>query len=405
MRLYRNLVFATVDALGEIFNEGGYADKVIAKTLKRDKRWGSRDRGFIAETTYDIVRWKRLYAEIAEVKAPYSRENLFRLFAVWATLRGIEIPSDWKQIEPVPTRRIKGKFDELSQIRKFRESVPDWLDELGVKELGEEVWEKEIHALNQQAPVILRTNTLKTTKEKLQQELQKEGIETEFLKGYPDALQLKERTNVFQTEAFKNGLFEVQDASSQLVAQFLEVKPGMRVVDTCAGAGGKTLHLAALMENKGQLIATDIYENKLKELKRRARRAGAHNIEPRAIDSTKVVKKLYNTADRVLIDAPCSGLGVLSRNPDAKWKLRPEFIETIKQTQEEILKQYSKMVKDGGKLVYATCSVLPSENEEQVKKFLSAEEGKNFNLAKEQKILSSETGFDGFYMALLEKNK
>lgn len=403
MRLYRNLVFATVDALGEIFNEGEYADKVIAKTLKRDKRWGSRDRSFIAETTYDIVRWKRLYSEIAEVKAPYSRENLFRLFAVWATLRGIEIPADWKQIEPVPTRRIKGKFDELSKIRKFRESVPDWLDEMGVQELGEEVWEMELHALNQQAPVILRVNTLKTTKEKLQQELQKEGIETEFLRGYPDALQLKERTNVFKTEAFKNGLFEVQDASSQLVADFLEVKPGMRVVDTCAGAGGKSLHLAALMENKGQLIATDIYDNKLKELKRRARRAGAHNIEPRVIDSSKVVKKIYGSADRVLIDAPCSGLGVLSRNPDAKWKLQPEFLETIKQTQEEILKQYSKIVKNGGKMVYATCSVLPSENEGQVKKFLSSEEGKDFSLAKEQKILSSETGFDGFYMALLEK--
>lgn len=403
MRLHRNLVFATVDALGKIFNEGEYADKVIEKTLKFDKRWGARDRSFIAETTYDIVRWKRLYSEIAEVKAPYSRENLFRLFAVWATLRGIELP-DWKQLEPTPTRRIKGKFDELSRIRKYRESVPDWLDELGVKELGEETWEKEIHALNQQAPVILRTNTLKTTKEKLQQELQKEGIETEFLKGYPDALQLKERANVFRTEAFKNGFFEVQDASSQLVADFLEVEPGMRVVDTCAGAGGKSLHIAALMQNKGQLIATDIYDNKLKELKRRARRAGAHNIEPRVIDSSKVVKKLYGSADRVLIDAPCSGLGVLSRNPDAKWKLQPEFIETIKQTQEEILRQYSKMVKDGGKLVYATCSVLPSENEGQVKKFLSSEEGKNFNLKKEQKILSSETGFDGFYMALLERN-
>lgn len=402
MRLYRNLVFATVDALGEIFNEGAYADKVIAKTLKRDKRWGARDRSFIAETTYDIVRWKRLYSEIAEVKAPYSRENLFRLFAVWATLRGIEIP-DWKQIEPVPTRRIKGKFDELSKIRKYRESVPDWLDELGVKELGEEVWEKEIHALNEQAPVILRSNTLKTSREKLQQELQKEGIETEFISNYPDALQLKERTNVFRTEAFKNGLFEVQDASSQMVAEFLEVEPGMRVVDTCAGAGGKSLHLAALMENKGQLIATDIYDNKLKELKRRARRAGAHNIEPRVIDSTKVVKKLHGTADRVLIDAPCSGLGVLSRNPDAKWKLQPEFLETIKLTQEEILKQYSKILKDGGKMVYATCSILPSENEEQVKKFLNSEEGKSFSLKKEQKILSSETGFDGFYMAMLEK--
>lgn len=403
MRLHRNLVFATVDALGKIFNEGEYADKVIEKTLKFDKRWGARDRSFIAETTYDIVRWKRLYSEIAEVKAPYSRENLFRLFAVWATLRGIELP-DWKQLEPTPTRRIKGKFDELSRIRKYRESVPDWLDEMGVKELGEETWEKEIHALNQQAPVILRTNTLKTTKEKLQQDLQKEGIETEFLKGYPDALQLKERANVFKTEAFKNGFFEVQDASSQLVAEFLEVEPGMRVVDTCAGAGGKSLHIAALMKNKGQLIATDIYDNKLKELKRRARRAGAHNIEPRVIDSSKVVKKLYGSADRVLIDAPCSGLGVLSRNPDAKWKLQPEFIETIKQTQEEILKQYSKMVKDGGKLVYATCSVLPSENEGQVKKFLASEEGKSFSLKKEQKILSSETGFDGFYMALLEKN-
>lgn len=405
MRLYRNLVFATVDALGEIFNEGAYADKVIQKTLKRDKRWGARDRSFIAETTYDIVRWKRLYSEIAEVKAPYSRENLFRLFAVWATLRGIEIPPDWKQIEPVPTRRIKGKFDELSKIRKYRESVPDWLDEMGVKELGEEVWEKEIHALNQQAPVILRVNTLKTTKEKLQQELQKEEIETEFLNAYPDALQLKERANVFRTEAFKNGFFEVQDASSQRVAEFLEVEPGMRVVDSCAGAGGKSLHLATLMENKGQLIATDIYANKLKELKRRARRAGAHNIEPRVIDSSKVVKKLYGSADRVLIDAPCSGLGVLSRNPDAKWKLQPEFIETIKMTQEEILKQYSKMLKNGGKMVYATCSVLPSENEGQVKKFLASEEGKDFNLAKEQKILSSETGFDGFYMALLEKKK
>jgi 16S rRNA (cytosine967-C5)-methyltransferase len=176
------------------------------------------------------------------------------------------------------------------------------------------------------------------------------------------------------------------------------------VVDTCAGAGGKTLHLAALMENKGQIIATDIYGNKLKELKRRAKRAGAHNIDPRAIDSTKVIKKLYGTADRVLIDSPCSGLGVLSRNPDAKWKLQPEFIDRLIKTQAEIIETYSRIVKPGGKMVYATCSVLPSENEKQVENFLkNTEEGKKFKLVKEQKILSSETGFDGFYMALLEK--
>lgn len=402
MRLHRNLVFATIDALSEIFNEGNYADKVIEKTLKRDKRWGSRDRSFIAETTYDIVRWKRLYAEIAEVKEPFSREDLFRIFAVWLVLRGIKLP-DWPQFENTPNRKIKGRFDELSKIRKFRESIPDWMDNLGAKELGESVWDKEIHSLNKTAPVVLRVNRLKTNPQDLAKKLSEEGIETLKLKNYPDALQLEERANVFQTTAFKNGLFEVQDANSQRVAQFLEVEPGIRVVDTCAGAGGKSLHLAALMENKGQIIALDIYGNKLKELKRRAKRAGAHNVETRAIESTKVIKKLHNSADRVLIDAPCSGLGVLSRNPDAKWKIQPDFLEKLSKTQLDILENYSKILKKGGKMVYATCSILPSENQNQVQKFLHSENGKNFKLLKDKSILSSESGYDGFYMALLEK--
>lgn len=403
MRLHRNLVFSTVNALSEIFNEGKYADKVIGNTLKRDKRWGARDRSFIAETTYDIVRWKRLYAEIAEVKEPFSREDLFRLVAVWATLKGIRLP-DWKQFEATPTRRIKGRFDELNKIRKYRESIPDWLDELGIKELGKDSWEKEIHALNEQAPVIIRVNRLKTSPEKLQKTLNEEGIGTDYIKGYPDALKLRERANVFQTQAFKDGLFEMQDASSQRVAEFLEVAPGMRVVDTCAGAGGKTLHLAAKMENKGQIIATDIYGNKLKELKRRAKRAGAHNIDTRSIENSKVIKKLYGTADRVLIDAPCSGIGVLSRNPDAKWKLQPEFLDSIRQTQQEILTQYSKILKPGGKMVYATCSILPSENQQQVEKFLNSPEGKDFTLIKQENILSSESGYDGFYISLLTRS-
>ncbi len=403
MRLHRNLCFSVIDGLTLIFNEGKYADKVIQQLLKRDKRWGARDRAFVAETTYDIVRWKRLYAEIAEVKEPFDRENLWRMFAVWATLKGIKLP-DWKYFEGTPTRKIKGRFDELSKIRKFKESIPDWIDTIGEKELGATVWTKEIEALNLQADVILRVNTLKTTKEKLQAELFDLDIETEFIPNYPSALKLKERANVFSTDAFKKGFFEVQDASSQLVAEFLNVKPGMRVVDTCAGAGGKTLHIASLMENKGQVIAMDIYGNKLNELKRRAKRNGAHNIENRVIESTKVIKKLYDKADRVLIDAPCSGLGVLRRNPDAKWKLQPDFIEKIKKTQQEILQQYSRMVKAGGQLVYATCSVLPSENQEQVKTFLKSEAGTNFTLIKDNKVLSHKSGFDGFYMALLEKN-
>ncbi|KOS05047.1 RNA methyltransferase [Flavobacterium akiainvivens] len=404
MRLHRNLCFTVIDSLNFIFNEGQYADKVVALALKKDKRWGSADRKFVAETIYEIVRWKRLYAEIAEVKEPYDRDNLWRIFAVWAVLRGIQLP-DWKYFEETPIRRIKGRFDELSKTRKYRESIPDWMDEIGVAELGEKVWEKEIAAQNEQAKVILRVNTLKTTKEKLRAILFDLNIETEVLKEYPDALVLKERANVFLTDAFKEGLFEVQDASSQLVARFLDVEPGMRVVDTCAGAGGKTLHMAALMQNKGQLIAMDLYESKLKQLKIRAKRDSAFNIEYRIIDSTKVIKKLHEKADRVLIDAPCSGLGVLKRNPDSKWKLQPEFIDNIRKTQAEVLENYSKIVKPGGKLVYATCSVLPSENEEQVKRFLSTDIGKEFTFVKENKVLAHQSGFDGFYMALMERKK
>ena len=399
MRLHRNLVLAVIHALDLIYNENEYADKVVQKTLKLDKRWGVRDRKFVAETIYDMVRWKRLYNEIAGTKEHYSRDNLWKNFAVWATLKGIDLP-DWRYFEGTPTRRIKGKFDELQSIRKFRESIPDWLDETGEAELGKQ-WDVEIKELNKQARVILRTNTLKTTRKELQRLLHEEEIETETVPSAPDALVLVERKNVFLSQAFKKGLFEVQDASSQLVAPFLDVKPGQKVIDACAGAGGKTLHLASLMENKGQIIALDIHGHKLAELKKRAKRDGAHNIETRTIEGTKSIKKLKGKADRVLIDAPCSGIGVLKRNPDSKWKLNADFIDRIRKTQAEILDQYASMVKTGGKLVYATCSILPSENEKQVKAFLANH--KEFEMIMDKKVSPAASGFDGFYMALMEK--
>jgi len=383
-----------------IFNEGEYADKVVQKALKRDARWGARDRKFVAETIYEMVRWKRLYNEIAGTKSHYSTENVWKNFSVYAVLKGYKLP-DWPQLVGVPERRYKGKFDELQKIRVFKESIPDWMDELGVEQLGEKHWSKEIDALNKQAEVILRTNTLRTNKASLKKKLGDEGIETVFIDGYPDALRLVERANVFRTSCFKDGLFEVQDASSQLVAAYLDVKPGMRVIDTCAGAGGKTLHLSALMENKGQIIATDIYESKLKKLKIRTRRAGAHNITTKVIESTKVIKKMKGTADRVLIDAPCSGIGVLRRNPDSKWKLQPEFVENIIKTQKEILQSYSQLTKIGGKMVYATCSILPAENENQVKLFLKNND--NWRIIKDHKVSPFKSGYDGFYMALLER--
>ena len=400
MRLHRNLVLAVVKVLDGVFNQDLYADKTIEKILKLDKRWGSRDRGFIAETSYEIIRWKRLYIEIAEVKKPFKYQNLWRIFSVWAVLKGINLPN-WKEFQETPKRRIKGKFDNLSKIRKFRESVPDWIDELACKEIGEKIWEKEIAELNKMAPVVLRTNSLKISRNELKKILNDEEILTETIEGYPDALRLKERASLFKKNSFQMGLFEIQDASSQLVAPFLKIDPGMKICDVCAGAGGKTLHLSALSKNKGQIIAMDIYKHKLVQLKKRAKRNSAFNIETKLIENSKSIKRLKGKVDRLLIDAPCSGLGVLRRNPDSKWKLQPDFLNKIKDTQLEILKKYSKLIKKNGKMVYATCSILPSENEYQIQSFLKSEEGKDFTLEEEKKISPLISGFDGFYMARL----
>ncbi len=399
MILHKNLVIGVIYTLDNIFNNNIYADKAIEKTLKSNKKWGSKDRGFIAETCYDIVRWKRLYSKIADIKSPHNSNELWKFFSVWAVLRGIPIPN-WKEFENIPKRKIKGKFDSLSKIRKFRESIPNWLDKIGSQELGEKKWEKELNELNKSNSVVIRTNTHKITKNQLKKVLTNEGIETNTIKDYPNALVLKKRCNLFVRESFKKGFYELQDASSQLVAPFLELEKGMRVCDVCAGAGGKTLHLSCLMENKGKIIAMDINQYKLNELRKRSKRNGAFNIQTKLIDNLKSVKKLYGKFDRLLIDAPCSGLGVLKRNPDAKWKLNLDFMQRVREKQLNILKKYSPLLKKGGKLVYATCSILPSENEIQIKKFLKSEEGKNFDFEDENKINPSD-GFDGFYMARL----
>ena len=182
----------------------------------------------------------------------------------------------------------------------------------------------------------------------------------------------------------------------------LAPKPGERIVDACAGAGGKSLHLAALMKNKGRVISMDIHETKLAELRKRAVRAGADIIETRWIDSNKVIKRLNNSIDRVLLDVPCTGLGVLRRNPDAKWKLKPENLLELLKTQHFILENYSKMLKTGGTLVYSTCSILPDENENQVKTFLR--ENPSWNLESEQLLLPDVSDYDGFYIAKLKLN-
>jgi len=396
--IHRNLLIGIHDALEEtFFQDKKYADKVLERLLKAHKKWGSADRQVVSEIFYDIVRWKkRLEYYMGEGTKPSNIYNLILAYLLWKKVKY----KKFDEFDGIKTGGILSKLDKKTfPTKAIEHSVPDWLAGLFEKELGAK-WEKEMSALNEQAPVILRANSLKISAENLVEILKEEGVNSFVLRGYLDAVQLEEKKNVFLTSAFKEGFFEVQDASSQKIAELLDVKEGMRVVDACAGAGGKTLHIAALMKNKGQIIALDIYEWKLAELKRRAKRAGAFNIETRFIEDNKVIKRLHNTADRLLIDAPCSGLGVLKRNPDSKWKIDEDFINRIKTEQENILQNYSKILKKGGKMVYATCSILPSENGEQVRKFLA--ENTEFALVKEENIMPSD-GYDGFYMALIER--
>ena len=396
--IHRNLLIGIHDALEEtFFQDKKYADKVLERLLKAHKKWGSADRQVVSEIFYDIVRWKkRLEYYMGEGTKPSNIYNLILAYLLWKKVKY----KKFDEFDGIKTGGILSKLDKKTfPTKAIEHSVPDWLAGLFEKELGAK-WEKEMSALNEQAPVILRANSLKISAENLVEILKEEGVNSFVLRDYLDAVQLEEKKNVFLTSAFKEGFFEVQDASSQKIAELLDVKEGMRVVDACAGAGGKTLHIAALMKNKGQIIALDIYEWKLAELKRRAKRAGAFNIETRFIEDNKVIKRLHNTADRLLIDAPCSGLGVLKRNPDSKWKIDEDFINRIKTEQENILQNYSKILKKGGKMVYATCSILPSENGEQVRKFLA--ENTEFALVKEENIMPSD-GYDGFYMALIER--
>jgi 16S rRNA (cytosine967-C5)-methyltransferase len=406
-RFHPILVRAVVVALERIFIDQQYADKVIGSVLQSNPKAGSRDRAFIAETTYDVVRYYRLFTEILG-RTPKKESDFWEITAIYFLTRHLRHPEEepvelpeWKELRNVKPEHVLAKYQMVSAQRAVRESIPDWIDERCAAELGDK-WEPTLHQLNRPAEVVLRTNRLKTTRDALQKALAEEGIETRAV-GDTDALCLTIRKNVFITKAFRAGMFEVQDFSSQAVAPLLDPKPGMRVVDACAGGGGKTLHLAALMQSKGQLIALDTLAWKLDELKLRARRAGVSNIENRPIENRKVIKRLYNTADRLLLDVPCSGLGVLRRNPDSKWKLTSEQIDQLLLTQQDILQSYSPIVKPGGRMVYATCSILPSENRQQVDTFLQSEAGKEWTLLSDRSILPQDQGFDGFYMALLER--
>jgi 16S rRNA (cytosine967-C5)-methyltransferase len=398
IKLFPPLIEAIEKALVEIFIENRKADKAISGILKSNPKWGSRDRGFIAENTYDIVRNLRLINFCAGRNSEIntSADTYRELIGIWLIFKGYDI-SESPLFGKIDIQKIHEKRDEAQADRKIGYSVADWMDARISEEIGD-IWPTELEALSQQAEVFLRVNTSKISKNELIKILTEKEIEVNEVVGVESALLLKKRMNVFSLEEFKKGYFEVQDAGSQMISELLDVLPEHRVVDACAGAGGKTLHIANMMANKGRIIALDVEEHKLIELKTRAKRNGLSNIETRLIES-KTIKRLRETADRLLLDVPCSGLGVIKRNPDAKWKLKPEFLDEINKVQASILQDYSKILKHGGKMVYATCSILPSENEKQVERFLANND--DFYLISEKKVSPAAQGFDGFYLALM----
>ncbi|MGZ3900100.1 MAG: RsmB/NOP family class I SAM-dependent RNA methyltransferase [Bacteroidia bacterium] len=393
MKLYKNLVNSVSETLHEIFVKQRYADKALERLFKQNPKWGSRDRRFIAEAVYDIVRNFRLYSELAQ-----SEKNFWFITAVWLVVKEIELPA-WQEFQHVDPAYILKTKERLKTNLPVYESYPDWLWQLGINELGKEAWEKEAISMNRPAPVVLRINTLKTNKQKFMEAFAAQGILLKEVLGVENAVELAKRENIFQNNLFKEGWFEVQDAGSQMISEFVSPSQNDFIIDACAGAGGKSLHLSALMKNKGKIISMDIEEWKLEELRKRAKRAGAFNIETTNVDA-KALKKFESKADKVLLDVPCSGLGVIKRNPDAKWKLTPEVIEKTKALQQKILSEYSVMVKHGGSLIYSTCSILPSENKEQASKFLDT--NNEFEFIRDRSILPSE-GYDGFYMCELKR--
>lgn len=285
-----------------------------------------------------------------------------------------------------------------AQAQCLADGCPQWLDELGQHTAN---WPAIRKALAQAPRRYIRVNRLKTDRLTLQKALERQSIGSVIVNGVDNALEITSDAAIFRSQAFQDGWFEQQDAGSQYIVQQLPVRPGMRVIDACAGAGGKSLALAAQMLAKGRLLSMDVEEWKLNALKERAKRAGAGNIETRLITSSKTIKRLADSADALLLDVPCSGSGVLKRNPEGKWFHQSAQLSELLTLQADILRRYSKMLKVDGHMLYATCSIFNAENHQQIEAFLQAQP--NFVLVRDELIDPATTGWDGFYYALLRR--
>lgn len=379
-------VAATIELLDEIVSHSERPADLVANAYFRARRFiGGGDRRAVSDRVWSILRrYGQLTWWLERTRHPDRGGRAIvaadLMLVEGHDMAGLESLFDGGTYRP--SRLDEAEYRALRQTEGHslpHPEQPDWV-RLNIqewvaphfKEAYGEGWGREIAALDTPPPVDLRVNRLKATMEEARAALARDGIETEPMRYAPDGLRLRRRLSVVKGAAFQEGLVEIQDEGSQLVAALVDAQPGMQIADYCAGAGGKTLAMAARMNNKGRVVAMDVYESRLDRSAQRLRRAGAHNVERRAIDSDsrKWLKRQAGAFDRVLVDAPCTGTGTWRRNPDGRWTLQPKDLEELLPKQAMILDAASKLVKPGGGLIYATCSVLPAENEHQIAAFL-----------------------------------
>jgi 16S rRNA (cytosine967-C5)-methyltransferase len=418
MRLPPAIIGFTEEVLREILRFTGPADNTLSRYFRDHPKLGSRERGAIAEGIYCLLRNKSVYTSFAESGNGPTMRRLTLLGLADAV--GIDALGGLSEDETEWLQRVL-EIDRSLLPAALRANLPEWLYTKFAERMGEQEALALAESLNQPAPLDLRVNSIKATREEVVAQLMVAPVLSEPTPFAPLGLRVLKKPALQNLPVFKDGLIEVQDEGSQLLSQIVGAKRGEMVVDFCAGAGGKTLALGALMRNTGRLYAFDISDKRLAKLKPRLARSGLSNVHPVQIahENDAKIKRLAGKIDRVLVDAPCSGLGTLRRNPDVKWRQSPQSLIELNAKQASILSGAARLVKVGGRLVYATCSLLAEENENIVAGFLATHPDFAVvpmkEVLEEQKIALDMGDYlklmphlhqtDGFFAAVLERRK
>ncbi|HWJ95658.1 MAG TPA: RsmB/NOP family class I SAM-dependent RNA methyltransferase [Telluria sp.] len=416
MRLPPAILGNTEEVLREILRFTSPADVTLSRYFKEHPRLGGRERGAVAEAVYAVLRNKSFFTDFAGAGNAAAMRRLTILGL--AEVVGVEAISGLTDEEREFLERVK-QIDRSLLSPVMRSNMPQWLYDKLVAQFGEAEALELAAVLNTPAPLDLRVNTIKANRDEVVAKLAEAPIIAEPMPYAPFGLRVHKKPALQNLPLFKEGAIEVQDEGSQVLAQLLGARRGEMVVDFCAGAGGKTLAIGAIMRNTGRLYAFDVSEKRLTKLKPRLARSGLSNVHPVVIahERDAKVKRLAGKIDRVLVDAPCSGLGTLRRNPDVKWRQKVEAIAEMQEKQASILDGASRLVKAGGRLVYATCSLLNEENDVIVERFLEnhadfelvpmskvLEEARiELEMDKYLKLLPHKHNTDGFFAAVLER--